>query len=72
MGAGAGQRPVDGGLIDQYTNILYEACLANSEKWDDKNNGWNVYAYDSSGDVVARNYALVTQGPSDATTIILR
>ena len=29
-------------------------------------------AYDSSGNVVARNYALVTQGPSVATTIILR
>ena len=29
-------------------------------------------AYNSSGEVVARNYALVTQGPSNATTIILR
>ena len=29
-------------------------------------------AYDSSGNVVARNYALVTQGPSEATTIIFR
>ncbi len=29
-------------------------------------------AYDSSGNVVARNYALVTQGPSESTTIILR
>ena len=29
-------------------------------------------AYDSSGNVVARNYALVTQSPSKATTIILR
>ena len=29
-------------------------------------------AYDSSGNVVARNYALVTQSPSNATTIILR
>ena len=29
-------------------------------------------AYDSSGNIVARNYALVTQGPSDSTTIILR
>ena len=29
-------------------------------------------AYDSSGTVVARNYALVTQGPSESTTIILR
>ena len=29
-------------------------------------------AYDSSGDVVARNYALVTQGPSESTTIFLR
>ena len=29
-------------------------------------------AYNSSNEVVARNYALVTQGPSDATTIIVR
>ena len=29
-------------------------------------------AYDSSDNVVARNYALVTQSPSKATTIILR
>ena len=29
-------------------------------------------AYDSSGTVVARNYALVAQGPSESTTIILR
>ena len=29
-------------------------------------------AYDSSGDVVARNYALVTLGPSESTNIILR
>ena len=29
-------------------------------------------AYDSSGDVVARNSALVTQGPSESTTIFLR
>ena len=29
-------------------------------------------AYDSSGTVVARNYALVTQGPSESTTILLR
>ena len=29
-------------------------------------------AYDSSGTVVARNYALVAQGPSESTTVILR
>ena len=29
-------------------------------------------AYDSSGTVVARNYALVTQAPSESTTILLR
>ena len=29
-------------------------------------------AYDSSGNVVARNYALVTQSPSESTTIIFR
>ena len=29
-------------------------------------------AYDSSGTVVARNYALVAQGPSESTTILLR
>lgn len=29
-------------------------------------------AYNSSGNVVARNYALVTQSPSEATSIILR
>ena len=29
-------------------------------------------AYDSSGTVIARNYALVTQGPSESMTILLR
>ena len=29
-------------------------------------------AYDSSGNVVARNYALVTQGPSRSTVFLLR
>ena len=44
----------DGGLIDQYTNFLYEACLANSAKWDDRNNGWNVYNSSAFGKDVAR------------------
>lgn len=29
-------------------------------------------AYDSAGTVVARNYALVAQAPSESTTILLR
>jgi len=45
----------DGGLIDQYTNFLYEACLANSAKWDFKNGsydyGYNVGAQSFITDV---------------------
>jgi len=44
----------DGGLMDQYTNYLYEACCANSAKWDDKSNGWNVYNSSAFGKDVAR------------------
>ncbi len=51
----------DGGLIDQYTNFLYEACLANSAKWDDKNNGWNVYNSSAFGKDVARLKSYLTQ-----------
>ena len=51
----------DGGLIDQYTNFLYEACLANSAKWDDKNNGWNVYNSSAFGKDVARLKSYLAQ-----------
>ncbi len=51
----------DGGLIDQYTNFIYEACLANSAKWDDKNNGWNVYNSSAFGKDVARLKSYLTQ-----------
>ena len=42
------QCAAEGGLIDQHTNYLHEACLANSAKWDLKigsyDNGYNVGA----------------------------
>ena len=51
----------DGGLMDQYTNYLYEACCANSAKWDDKSNGWNVYNSSAFGKDVARLRTYLSQ-----------